>query len=80
MENKSEKQTHRPVNEIATDLRQGDHVLIADILECTSDYVGKVMREERYSERVLILAEELIKNREEFIEKHKAKKKHGVLQ
>lgn len=59
------------LREINISLRSGDQKLIAEILECTSDYVGMVLRGERKSERVLSLTEKLIENRDEFIQTHK---------
>ena len=51
------------VDEIRPRLKSGDHLLIAEIVGCSADYVRMVMYKLRKSEKVLAIANEVIENR-----------------
>ncbi|MCE9538448.1 MAG: hypothetical protein K8R85_04415 [Bacteroidetes bacterium] len=69
MKKKEQNKTDRTLAEIREQLIIGDQILIAKILECTSNYVSMVLREDRKSERVLAVANEVIDNRDELIKR-----------
>jgi hypothetical protein len=61
------KQILKTVEEIKPHLRSGDHILIAEIVGCSSDYVRMVMYGIRKSERILYIASKVIENRDQLI-------------
>jgi len=61
----------RTLEEINELLRKGDQRLISELVGCTSDYVGMVLRGERKSEKIIQVANEVIDNRDNLFLKHK---------
>jgi len=61
----------RTIEEINKEIRNGDQRLISELAECTTDYVGMVLRGDRKSERIIKIANEVIDNRDELIKKYK---------
>lgn len=61
----------RTIDEINDKIRSGDQKLAADLAECTSDYVGMVLRKERKSERVVKILNQIIDNREGLFKTYK---------
>lgn len=75
MKKNGENKTVLTRDEIRDSLRSGDHLLIAEIEDCTPDYVRMVLNGKRNSESILNLAIDLLENREAFIAKHKTANK-----
>lgn len=71
MKNCEQNKKERTIEEIRKLLQSGDQLLIAKILECAPNYVSMVMRGDRKSERVLAVANQVIDNRDELINRLK---------
>lgn len=62
----------KKLTQIKKDLRSGDQKLVADALGFTQDYINKVLKEERNSEKVLTALSEVIENRKKLFKRLKS--------